>query len=92
MIANSKRMRNYLSQDKFLSYLVGNWSFGGSFVKVLKFILIYILCGGLTAGVIGFGIPSAIANFYGKYLLQTIGFCLFGMCITWIIPLLLIKI
>jgi len=72
--------------------LAGSWNFGGRFLNVVKFILIYIVCGGITVGVIGFGIPAVVSNFYGKYLLQTTGFCLFGMCITWIIPLLLLKV
>lgn len=75
-----------------MKYLIGSWNFGDRFINVVKFLLIYILCGGITAGVIGFAIPSAITNFYGKYILQAVGFCLFGMCIIWIIPLLLIKI
>jgi hypothetical protein len=43
-------------------------------------------------GVIAYGIPSGFNNFYGAYILQTIGYCLFGIAIACLIPLLLVKL
>jgi hypothetical protein len=60
-------------------------------VNVFKYIILYIIFGGVSVGVIGYGIPAAFNNFYGGYILQTIGYCLLGMAIAFFIPLLLIK-
>lgn len=70
----------------------GNWSFRGRCVNGFKFILLYILFGGVFVGVIAYGIPAGFNNFYGTYILQTIGYCLFGVAIVCLIPFLLVKL
>ena len=70
----------------FKAYLASHWEFG-TIRNILKFLLIYIILGGITVGGIGFGISAAIQNFYGSFIVQLIGFTLFGMGITCFIPL-----
>ena len=60
-------------------------------MNVFKYIIFYVLFGGVCVGVIGYAIPAGFHNFYGGYILQTIGYCLLGMAIAFFIPLLLIK-
>jgi hypothetical protein len=70
----------------------GSWNFKERCVNVVKYILLYIIFGGIFVGVIAYAIPSGFSNFYGTYILQTFGFCLFGIAITCFIPLLLVKL
>jgi len=70
----------------------GRWNFRGECVNGFKYIILYIIFGGIFVGVMAFGIPAAIHNFYGTYILQTIGYCLFGMSIACFIPIILIKL
>jgi len=69
----------------------GKWNFDNSCSNGFKFVLLYILFGGLSVGGITFGLASLIKNFYGDYIVQTLGYCLFGISITLIIPSLLLK-
>lgn len=78
--------------NPYFSYMKGYWNFKEKCLNGFKFVLLYILFGGVFAGVIGYAIPAAYPNFYFSYSMQTVGFCLFGVSITFIIPLLLNKL
>lgn len=70
----------------------GNWNFQERLLNVIKYLLLYILFGGIFVGVIAYAIPAGFNNFYGTYILQTFGYCLFGIAITCFIPLLMLKL
>ena len=58
---------------------------------MFKFIVVYIIFLGILLGGIALGISSAISNFYGKFIIQTVGYLLSGICLTSFIPLVLVK-
>lgn len=78
-------------RNLYWDYLRGRWNFRGRCVNIFKYIIFYVIFGGVCVGVIGYAIPAGFNNFYGGYILQTVGYCLFGMAIAVFIPLLLIK-
>ena len=80
-----------LEINKLHHFLTGNWNFKDNACNVFKFILIYIVFIGVLLGGIGLGISSAIPNFYGEYIVQTIGYLLFGISMTSLIPLILVH-
>ena len=71
--------------------MTGRWTFDGSFMNVLKYIVVYLLFMGVLMGGIAMGLSTVTSNLYGEYIIQTVGYCLFGVSTTSFIPLLLIK-
>lgn len=77
--------------NRFNSYLLGKWGFKGEYCNVLKYFIVYAIFGGVLIGGLGFGVPKAISNFYGSYIIQTLAYCAFGLSMTSFIPAILFS-
>ena len=99
VLVSTDTFQSYFSGDSsnnedniYLNYMKGWWNFKSSCLNVTKYLGLYIIFGGVFVGVIAYGIPAGFQSFYGTYIMQTVGYCLFGLAIACWIPTLMIRL